>query len=121
LMERILHHLGCKKKTVITGINYLLTGAGFHPSTVSPQNFPASILLAKLAVALGEQCLSLRRHLGFEGPRQSNVPLHLRLFLQCLPAFTASFSNYNPHQSEASRNNRKSTNIKIIQNTWFRK
>ena len=33
LMEKILHHLGCKK-LVNNGRNYLSTGAGFLPSTV---------------------------------------------------------------------------------------
>ena len=28
------HHLGCMKNTVINGMNYLSTGAGFLPSTV---------------------------------------------------------------------------------------
>ena len=28
------NHLGCKKKPVNNGMNYLSTGAGFHPSTV---------------------------------------------------------------------------------------
>ena len=33
LMAEILHHLGCINP-VNNGINYLLTGAGFQPSTV---------------------------------------------------------------------------------------
>jgi len=33
LMEEILHHLGCINP-VNNGINYISTGAGFHPSTV---------------------------------------------------------------------------------------
>jgi len=37
LMEEILHHLGCVNlvNNVNNGINYLSTGAGFQPSTVS--------------------------------------------------------------------------------------
>jgi len=33
-MEEILHHLGCVN-LVNNGINYISTGAGFQPSTVS--------------------------------------------------------------------------------------
>ena len=33
LMEEILHHLGCIKTLKNSGINHLLTGAGFLPST----------------------------------------------------------------------------------------
>ena len=35
-MAEILHHLGCKRKPINTGINYQpqLVGAGFFPSTV---------------------------------------------------------------------------------------
>ena len=38
-MEEILHHLACKNP-VNNGMNYLLTGAGFLPSTVSLKVLP---------------------------------------------------------------------------------
>ena len=50
LMEEILHHLGCINP-VNHGINYLSTGAGFQPSTVSTGAWFWQLTISKLTMA----------------------------------------------------------------------